>query len=154
MPRDRTPVAVKVDNLIRRRLRIGDPTDPQDVADGLRKLFAGDARALDLEAKGLPLLPPTRDAAAARPAEAARPAPSWTRRTDDVERDLEALTTNSQLKDIEPELQGWGQAIRGIVADGIGRGAARSRPAAARPRLRAPAGSSATTRGSPGSSAR
>jgi hypothetical protein len=36
----------------------------------------------------------------------------------DVERDLRALTTDHRLKDVEIELQGWGQAIRGIIADG------------------------------------
>ena len=119
VPRDRTPVAVTVDNLIRRRLRIGDPTSPQDVADGLRKLFTGDARALDLEAKGLPLLSPTVMLPAARMAEASPSGTELDQATGDVERDLRALTTDSQLKDIEPELLGWGQAIRGIVADGI-----------------------------------
>jgi hypothetical protein len=37
---------------------------------------------------------------------------------DNVERDLQALTTDHRLKNITAELQGWGQAIRTIVSDG------------------------------------
>ena len=54
---DRTPTAVKVDNMIRQKLRIGDPRDPAAIADGLRRMFPKDARAQDLEALGLPTLP-------------------------------------------------------------------------------------------------
>ena len=33
--RDRTPIAIRTDNLIRQRLRIGDPNRPDEVAEGL-----------------------------------------------------------------------------------------------------------------------
>jgi len=118
--RDRTPAAVTVDNLIRRRLRIGDPMSPQEVAQGLRRLFAAEARSLDLEAKGLPLLPPSALMPAPPiPVQAGPSGGELDQALGDVERDLRPLLTDSQLKDIEPELQGWAQAIRGIVADGI-----------------------------------
>jgi hypothetical protein len=117
--RDRTPVAVTVDNIIRRRLRVGDPSSPREVADGLRRLFAADSRSLDLEAKGLPLLPATMGPPPAVAAEANPSGTELDQASSDIERDLKALTTDSQLKDIEPELQGWSQAIRGIMADGI-----------------------------------
>ena len=42
---------------------------------------------------------------------------------DNVERDLQALTTDHRLKDITAELQGWGEAIRAIVS--VGAAAAR-----------------------------
>ncbi len=119
-PRDRTAVAVTVDNLIRRRLRIGDPRDPRAIAEGLRRAFPGQARSLDLEASGLPLLPAAAALPAARAAEAGPSGAELDQATGDVERDLRALVADNQLKDIEPELQGWGQAIRGIVAEGIG----------------------------------
>ena len=128
-----------VDNLIRRRLRIGDPRDPREVADGLRRLFAGDARALDAaRPRACRLLPPTRHAAVGAAESTAASGAELDQAIDDVERDLRALTTDSQLKDIEPELQGWGQAIRGIVADGTAAARACARSAGARPRLRRP----------------
>ena len=37
--RDRTPIAIRTDNLIRQRLRIGDPRDPDEVAEGLKRLL-------------------------------------------------------------------------------------------------------------------
>src|SRR4051812_1110518 len=117
--RDRTPVAVTVDNLIRRRLRIGDPSNPQEIAQGLRRLFAPEARSLDLEAKGLPLLPPTALMPSPVPVQAGPSGGELDQALGDVERDLRPLLTDSQLKDIQPELQGWAQAIRGIVADGL-----------------------------------
>lgn len=38
---------------------------------------------------------------------------------DDVERDLHELTTNSLLKDVTPEIQGWAQAVRSAITEGI-----------------------------------
>ena len=119
VPLDRTPTAVRVDNLIRQKLRIGDPRDPVAVAEGLRRLFPGDARLQDLETLGLPSLPTRFGTAVARPSESLATSAELDQANADVERDLRALTTDHRLKDIEIELQGWGQAIRGIVADGV-----------------------------------
>ena len=119
-PRDRTSVAVQADNIIRRRLRIGDPLDAAEVASGLRRLFDREARSQELEAQGLPLLPWSVAPPSAQPTYTPASRSELDQALDDVERDLRSLTTNSQLKDIEAELQGWGQAIRGIIADGTG----------------------------------
>ena len=54
---NRTPIAIWTDNLIRQKLRIGDPRDPREIADGLKRLFPADARTFALEAEGLPTLP-------------------------------------------------------------------------------------------------
>jgi len=117
--RDRTPMAVTVDNIIRRRLRIGDPSNPREVAEGLRRLFASEARGLDLEASGLPLLPAASYAPSPVPVSAGPSGTELDQATADIDRDLQALINDAQLKDVEPELQGWGQAIRGLVAEGI-----------------------------------
>lgn len=116
LPRDRSPTAITVDNFIRRRLRISDPRNAREVADGLQRLFPADRQALEREASGLPLVRVPMVTAAP-----AAPSPSSSeleQATDDVERDLKSLITNSQLKDIDAELEGWGQAIRAIIADG------------------------------------
>ena len=116
-PRDRSPLMVQLDNLIRRSLRISDPANPVEVAGGLRRLYrAGDA-AIEREERGLPLLAPTP---LERPVAAAGPSGAEVEQAQaDIENDLRFLTTSAQLKDIEAELQGWGQAIRGHVADGL-----------------------------------
>ena len=55
--RDRTPAAIRADNLIRQRLRIGDPRDPREVAEGLKRLFPKDAGLLAAEAEGFAVVP-------------------------------------------------------------------------------------------------
>lgn len=115
---DRTPVAIRTDNLIRQRLRIGDPRDPSQIADGLKRLFPVDARTLALETQGLPTLPAQVGVGPARAVESQATGAELKQAIDDVERDLMALTTDHRLKDITAELQGWGQAIRIIISDG------------------------------------
>jgi hypothetical protein len=48
--RDRSPIVVQLDNLIRRQLRISDPGSPTEVAQGLRRLYREDDAALEQEA--------------------------------------------------------------------------------------------------------
>jgi hypothetical protein len=115
--RDRTPAAIRADNLIRQRLRIGDPSNPAEVAEGLKRLFPRDASLLESEAGGFAVVP-YRASAAPRPVESAATGAELRQAIDDIERDLLALTTDHRLKGISAELQGWGQAIRSIVADG------------------------------------
>jgi hypothetical protein len=91
-----------IDNLLRRELRISDPGDAQQIAQ---------------EAQGLPFLttaPPPMLPAATEGSSTAE----LQQAKDDVERDLKELTTNSLLKDITPELEGWGRAIRSAIAEG------------------------------------
>jgi hypothetical protein len=116
--RDRTPTAIRADNLIRQRLRIGDPNKPEDVAEGLRRRFAKEAQALASEALGRPLAPVAYGMPVVRAPESLATGAEIRQAMDDVERDIAALVRDHRLKDIEPELQGWGQAIRSIIADG------------------------------------
>jgi hypothetical protein len=115
--RDRSPTVVALDNLIRRKLRVSDPNDPQEIAGALRKLYKAEKEAMDREAGGMPFL--LTSLPAAPPASATSSQAEVDQAVSDVERDLKALTTNSLLKDIEPELKGWGSAIRAAMADGI-----------------------------------
>jgi hypothetical protein len=116
--RDRTPAAIRADNLIRQRLGIGDPGDARAVAEGLKRLFPKDARSLAAEAEGFPALPIRLAPVAVRAPESLATGAELKQAVNDYERDLTALTTDHRLKDIGPELQGWGQAIRSIVSDG------------------------------------
>ncbi|MDF2765025.1 MAG: hypothetical protein K0S81_2019 [Rhodospirillales bacterium] len=115
--RDRTPAAIRVDNLIRQLLRIGDPRDPREVAEGLKRLFPKDAGLLASEAEGFAVVP-SRMRAMPRAAESMATGAELNQAVADIDRDLVALTTDHRLKGISAELLGWGQAIRSIVADG------------------------------------
>ena len=108
-----------LDNLIRRELRVSDPNDPAQVASALLERFKEDprARAIGNEAQGLPflqagpvnLLPAPTESASSSELQQAK---------DDVERDLNELLTNSILKDVTPEIQGWAQSVRSAIAEG------------------------------------
>ncbi len=108
--------ANEADNLMRRRLRISDPRDPEAVAQGLRQLFPKEGELLEREASGLPII--SRPMQSSRPEASGPTSAELQQAHDDIDRDLKALIGNNQLKDIEPELQGWSQAIRSITAEG------------------------------------
>jgi hypothetical protein len=108
-----------LDNLIRRELRVADPNDPQQVAQALLSRYKGDPRAVAMtqEALGLPFL----QTVPAEPRMAQAPTSSdaeLQQAIDDVERDLRELTTNTLLKDITPELEGWGTSVRSAITEG------------------------------------
>jgi hypothetical protein len=107
---------VAFDNLIRRELQVGDPSNAQEVADALLRRYKADprAQAIQREALGLPtLLEPSSS-----PVVKVMPTASdneWKQAVDDVERDLLELTTSTLLKDVRQELNGWTQAIRSTM---------------------------------------
>lgn len=115
--RGRSEAAQIADNILRQRLRIGDPNDPVEVARGLRRLFPAEARQLDAEAAGLPM-PVAVSAAPSRPVESMATSAELERADAAVDRDLRALTADHRLGGIEEELYGWGQSIRATLADG------------------------------------
>jgi hypothetical protein len=109
-----------LDNLLRRELKVGDPNDPAQIADALMTRYQEDprARAIAQEALGLPFLLPVQRQAPTGLAPTSSTA-EWQQAVSDVERDLQELTTNALLKDVTPELQGWAQAIRSAIAEGV-----------------------------------
>jgi hypothetical protein len=66
----------------------------------------------------LPILPVAVGVGPVRAVESQATSAELRQAIDNVERDLQALTTDHRLKDITAELQGWGQAIRTIISDG------------------------------------
>jgi hypothetical protein len=50
----RSPIAVKLDNLIRSKLRVSNPYDPMEIADGLTRVYKGAAERTRVEEAGLP----------------------------------------------------------------------------------------------------
>lgn len=118
--RDRSGAAAKADSLIRRVLRVGDPWDPKEIAEGLTRLYADEKVALLSEASGLPVAR-EKITLVSSPYDRAQTAISkeMEQAKTDVERDLQALVTHNLLKDIQPELEGWAMAIRHILSDGL-----------------------------------
>jgi hypothetical protein len=126
----RSPVAVKLDNLIRSKLRVSNPYDPIEVADGLKRFYKGAAELTRLEESGLPFY----QVRAVEPPQPAVPGPSryeLDQAKSDVATDLSQLLQNQLLKDINPELRGWQSAIDNIIADG-----AEAAPLSLDPRMR------------------
>ena len=118
-PSTGSPQRLALDNLIRRELRVGNPNDPLQIAQALLTRYKGTPRAaaIDQEARGLPFLQTipveTRMTQAPTSSDA-----ELQQAIDDVERDLRELTSNSLLKDITPELEGWGAAVRSAITEG------------------------------------
>ncbi len=108
-----------LDNLIRRELKVSDPNDPKQVADALLTRYKDNPRAAAItrEAQGVPFLMatpmPSQMAQAMTSSQA-----ELQQAMDDVERDLQELTTSAILKDIIPELQGWASTIRSTIQEG------------------------------------
>src|SRR5262245_20472580 len=114
-----SPQRLALDNLLRRELRVGDPNDPQQIAQALLARYQSDPRAMAIaqEARGLPFLQtlPTESRGVQAPTSSDT---ELQQAMDDVERDLRELTTNSLLKDIMPELEGWSTAVRSAIKEG------------------------------------
>ena len=98
---------------------MGNPNDPQQIAQALLTRYQGSPRAAAIaqEALGLPFLQtvPTESRVIQAPTSSDA---ELQQARDDVERDLRELTTNSLLKDITPELEGWSTAVRSAIAEG------------------------------------
>ena len=111
-----TPVSVLADNLMRRVLRINDPSNPMEVAQGLGRAYPLESAELDEEIQGLPIGPP---GPAFRPSMAPSMAGRELAQTQAyIQRDLDFLTGSSQLKEVEVELQSWGETLRTWLTDG------------------------------------
>ena len=113
------PQRLALDNLLRRELKVGDPSDPAQIAQALLSKYQHDPRAnaIAQEAKGLPFL----HSAASSPQFMQAPTSTNTelqQARNDVERDLQELLTDALLKDLTPEIQGWAQAIRVAIQEG------------------------------------
>lgn len=113
----RSPTSVTVDNVIRRALRVSDPGDPAQLAKALLDRYSVDADAIRRERAGTPaqirdLRPIVSQGAGAGRTELAEA-------QDDLDRDLDALVNESQLKDIQAEMRGWAGAIRSAARNGL-----------------------------------
>jgi hypothetical protein len=120
LPRDSSTTRLALDNLLRRELKVSDPNDPKQVAEALLNRYKETPRAVAInrEAQGVPFLlaPSTPMQMTQAPTSSDA---EMQQAMDDVERDLKELTTNAILKDVTPELEGWGMAIRSAMTEGF-----------------------------------
>jgi len=110
MPNSSSRMAL--DNLLRRELKVSDPNDAKQIAEALLNRYKNNPRALAInkEAEGVPFLLTSGTPMAL----AASPHILRCRKCKRLmmlERDLRELTTNSILKDVTPELEGWAMAV-------------------------------------------
>ena len=115
--KSRSASTIAVDNFLRKALRVSDPRDPVQIANALLTRYPEEAERDRRERAGLaystiPDFAPVATGTGAASTELIQA-------RDDLERDLQTLSTSSQLKDVRVELIGWGRAIRQIAADGL-----------------------------------
>ena len=118
-PSANAPTTVALDNMLRNQLRVSNPRDPRQIAEGLLAFYQDlpQAAGIKQEAMGLPFLqqptvvpPPPR-----------QPGSSDTEfniANGDVEKALADLASNPLTNDITPEMQGWGDSIRTAIVQG------------------------------------
>jgi hypothetical protein len=109
-----------IDNLLRRELKVGDPSDPIQVASALANRYQANSRAqaIDRESKGLPFLNTPIIRTADAPAQTASDVDLEQARSD-VEMDLQELLSDNLTKDIRPELEGWQQVLSRAIEEGV-----------------------------------
>lgn len=118
MPNSSSRMAL--DNLLRRELKVSDPNDAKQIAEALLNRYKNNPRALAInkEAEGVPFLLASSTPMALQQAPTSSDA-EMKQAIDDVERDLRELTTNSILKDVTLELEGWAMAVRSAIQEGV-----------------------------------
>ena len=114
---DRSPRTIALDNLLRKTLRVADPRDPVQIANALRARYPREAERERREIAGFAWSDIPKGEAVVSDAGAGSFELGSAR--DDLDRDIQTLTTFSQLKEIRVELNGWGRAVRSAAAQGL-----------------------------------
>ena len=113
----RSQGALTVDNVFRRMLKVANPRDPDEVAKALLARYADDAQKIKREQQGVPI---SSYQLAEMAGQVSGPLSTEIRQaTDDLERDLGALVSDIQLKDIAPELRGLSNSVRDAATMGL-----------------------------------
>jgi hypothetical protein len=111
-------VGLAIDNMLRNALRVSDPRDPKQIAQGLASYYQDlpQTAAISQEAAGLPF----QQTRALPMAMSRQPSSSDTEfniANGDVEKALMDLASNALTADITPEMQGWADSIRVAIAE-------------------------------------
>jgi hypothetical protein len=111
--------SLALDNMLRNQLRVANPRDPKQIAEGLLAYYQDlpQAAGIKQEAMGLPFL----QQHAVAPPPPRQPTSSdaeFNIANGDVEKALADLSSNPLTNDITPEMQGWADSIRTAIAQG------------------------------------
>lgn len=122
-PGAQNPQRLALDNMIRRELKVADPSNPSQIATALLDRYKADPRAVAIaqEARGLPFMPMASHPRVPVVQETSSSA-EWQQSVEDIETDLRTLSSDAVLKDVRPEIQGWTQAIRSALREGYNSG--------------------------------
>jgi hypothetical protein len=109
-----------LDTLIRRELKVGDPSDPAAVAKALMQRYQDvpRAQAIEGEARGMPFLLAPISRSPGMAVQGATDNDLEIARTA-VRADLERLLTDNLSADMRPELEGWQQALLPAIDEGV-----------------------------------
>ncbi|HEY1414061.1 MAG TPA: hypothetical protein VGF36_18085, partial [Rhodopila sp.] len=115
-------VGLALDNMLRNHLKVNNPRDARQIAEGLMAYYQDlpQAEGIRQEVMGLPSLPPGAMLAQQRSlaAQASSSDTEFRIANGDVEKALIDLASNPLTNDITPEMQGWGDSIRAAVTQG------------------------------------
>jgi hypothetical protein len=112
-------VGLAIDNMLRNQLRVSNPRDPKQIAQGLAAYYQDLPQTVGInqEAAGLPFQQ-TRALPMAPPRQPSSSDAEFGIANGDVEKALQDLGSNPLTNDIAPEMQGWSDSIRVAVAEG------------------------------------
>jgi hypothetical protein len=111
-------VGLAIDNMLRNQLRVSNPRDPKQIAQGLAAYYQDLPQTVGInqEAAGLPFQQ-TRALPMAPPRQPSSSDAEFGIANGDVERALQDLGSNALNADIVPEMQGWADSIRVAIAE-------------------------------------
>jgi hypothetical protein len=114
-------VGLAIDNMLRNELRVSDPRDPKQIAQGLATYYQDLPQTVGInqEAAGLPFQQ-TRALPMAPPRQPSSSDTEFNIANGDVEKALQDLASNPLTADITPEMQGWADSIRIAIAESKG----------------------------------
>src|SRR3984957_13481265 len=114
-------VGLALDNMLRNHLKVNNPRDARQIAEGLMAYYQDlpQAAGIRQEVMGLPSLPPSMMGQQLSPAAQSSSSDTEFRIANgDVEKALIDLASNPLTNDFVPEMQGWGDSIRSAIAQG------------------------------------
>jgi hypothetical protein len=114
-------VGLALDNMLRNHLKVNNPRDARQIAEGLMAYYQDlpQAAGIRQEVMGLPSLPPAMMGQQLSLASQSSSSDTEFRIANgDVEKALIDLASNPLTNDITPEMQGWGDSIRAAVTQG------------------------------------